>query len=417
MKNLFISTCFTCILFICTSQLAYSDQVSDSYSEALKAYEANDYKSAFESLQKLANNGHSESQFYRSGLGVRKNSETCARWFLKAAKGGNVNAQFSIGVLYSLGTGVKKDGQKALAWFEKAAQQGHVKAQLSVGNAYFEGKDIPQNYSKAAFWFHKAAEKDERDAYASLGELYEKGLGVEQNIDKALKLYKNAADRGNLKAQLALVSIFETGDEKYPPHYVYWLKKAAHQGDTNSLYNLAMLYYDGKYIDKDLFKVEEFLMSASSKGHELATFKLALFSINGDFGADSQERGVKSMQFLVWYHNRYAEDYVGQKFFKGDGVPKDYSKAFDLFTRSAMQGYNQGQFHLALMYTKDSQFRLALLWFEVARLNGFEYGQAGINDVLPKVVEELSQDRKSVVNNYQAAARRCIKTNYKDCQF
>ena len=46
----------------------------------------------------------------------------------KAAKAGNAEAQFRLGVMYGNGDGVALDHAAAVDWFEKAAAQGHVYA-------------------------------------------------------------------------------------------------------------------------------------------------------------------------------------------------------------------------------------------------------------------------------------------------
>jgi hypothetical protein len=51
---------------------------------------------------------------------------------ITAAKQGDAEAQYRLGVVYDKGLGVKKDKREAVRWYRKAASQGHTKAQDSL---------------------------------------------------------------------------------------------------------------------------------------------------------------------------------------------------------------------------------------------------------------------------------------------
>lgn len=50
------------------------------------------------------------------------------KWFEKAAKQGNAEAQCCLAGLYIQGLGVKQDLMNAKQWLEKAAKQDHAEA-------------------------------------------------------------------------------------------------------------------------------------------------------------------------------------------------------------------------------------------------------------------------------------------------
>ena len=49
-----------------------------------------------------------------------------------AAKQGQVDAQFRLGVMYDEGQGVSQDQQEAVKWFHLAADLGYVSAQFRL---------------------------------------------------------------------------------------------------------------------------------------------------------------------------------------------------------------------------------------------------------------------------------------------
>ena len=58
--------------------------------------------------------------------------------------------------MYYVGDGVPQIFEEAAKWYEKAAKQGEPNAQLSLGAMYYEGRGVPQNYIKAHMWLNLA---------------------------------------------------------------------------------------------------------------------------------------------------------------------------------------------------------------------------------------------------------------------
>jgi uncharacterized protein len=111
----------------------------------------------------------------------------------KRAAQGEVEAQFTLGVLYSKGEGVPQDETEALKWFRLAAAQGHARAQLNLGLLYATGEGVPQDEAEALKWFRLAAAQGEAGAQFNLGVLYYTGEGVPQDDIQAYKWFHLAA--------------------------------------------------------------------------------------------------------------------------------------------------------------------------------------------------------------------------------
>ncbi|WP_434779079.1 tetratricopeptide repeat protein [Neisseria sp. Ec49-e6-T10] len=54
-----------------------------------------------------------------------QNFDQAFSWFEKAAKNGDSDAQYVIGLMYYQADGVKQDLEKAFEWFRKSAKQGN----------------------------------------------------------------------------------------------------------------------------------------------------------------------------------------------------------------------------------------------------------------------------------------------------
>jgi TPR repeat protein len=69
---------------------------------------------------------------YYYGKGLPKNYVEAARWHLKSAEQGNVDAQYSIASMYYYGYGVQRDQVEAYDLFQQAAARGNEDAQRAL---------------------------------------------------------------------------------------------------------------------------------------------------------------------------------------------------------------------------------------------------------------------------------------------
>jgi hypothetical protein len=56
-----------------------------------------------------------------------------AKWYLRAAEGGNVRAMYNVSLCYCLGEGFTQDHMRAKKWLQLAADCGHKKALYECG--------------------------------------------------------------------------------------------------------------------------------------------------------------------------------------------------------------------------------------------------------------------------------------------
>jgi TPR repeat protein len=119
---------------------------------------------------------------------------------LAAAKAGNKQAQFDVGLCYDEGKGVRKDSYEAFKWFKEAALQGHAKAQNAVGICYENGEGVVKNLSEAIRWYELAISNGSDKALLSLAGVYADKGGA-YNEKKAWELIEKAARLGNQDAK------------------------------------------------------------------------------------------------------------------------------------------------------------------------------------------------------------------------
>ena len=155
--------------------------------EGIKAYQDENYVTAFRRLSPFAGRGNAMAQLYLghmyyNGHGVTQNGYTAFKWYLRSAEQGNAVAQMNVGYMYDSGYGVKQDYTEAVKWFRKSANQGNDYGLNNLGEMYRDGFGVARNYLEAFKWFTLAAGHGFHWAQYNLAELYYRGQGVKKDL-------------------------------------------------------------------------------------------------------------------------------------------------------------------------------------------------------------------------------------------
>lgn len=201
------------------------------------------YHDAFQLFSKAAKKGDSNAK-YRLGLmhfngeGLSENKTLGIDLLQQSALGGNGAASFKLYWIYNMTvySGVKRDTKKASEWLLKSATQGYSEAQYELGRHYLNGilefgptkylnngyiQDpydtayyvIPKDMAKALEYLQLAALQNHTDSQMELGDLYYEGAeGIPKSYVKATEWFMKAATRGNAKAQFRVSVAYLTGD-------------------------------------------------------------------------------------------------------------------------------------------------------------------------------------------------------------
>ncbi|MEQ8501379.1 MAG: SEL1-like repeat protein [Sneathiellaceae bacterium] len=146
------------------------------FDAGLKAYQAGEFRAAFEEWIDLARDGdpaamRNVGHLYRWGHGVQQDLPTAADWYRRAAETGLDRAQANLAMMYLEGQGVPADPAQAAYWFSQAAIQGHTVAQFNLAQLYQQGRGVQRNEGLALGWLQRAAKAGHPGALAQLGAL------------------------------------------------------------------------------------------------------------------------------------------------------------------------------------------------------------------------------------------------------
>jgi TPR repeat protein/S1-C subfamily serine protease len=131
----------------------------------------------------------------------------------------------------------------ALEPLRRAAMMGRAKAQSYLGSMYSSGLGVQQSYSEGVKWYAKAVRRGYLPDFHILANRYMYGNGVEKNLSEAVRLSRIAAEAGNVDAQFQLGQCYQYGEGvKDELEAEKWYRRAAEQGESSSLSQLASMY-------------------------------------------------------------------------------------------------------------------------------------------------------------------------------
>lgn len=245
--------------------------------------------------------------------------------FKKAALNGDEKSKFYYGLLLQTGRGARRDEFAAYRLFCEGAASGDNDCLTEKGRALLLGRGVGKDSDAAEKALRLAAEKGSLTALALTGALLQ--TRAEQENTAAQISADSCDDNGNnrppaatekadtkrncaahRKGETALCTsdkcagadLSKFGDALKEAVQIYI--EAAQGGDAEGLYRLALCYYDGTGVKRDVKKAAAFFEEAARKKHP------------------------KAMERTACLYGR------------GEGVPLDYARARDGFAAACLAG-------------------------------------------------------------------------------
>ena len=252
---------------------------------------------AFKWFEKAAEKGHLDSKYriammYGRGLGVKKDIEKHIVLLEEVAGLGHTKAQHDLAEIFYKGILVKKDEKRSFGWYLRSAESGNPKSQYQVAIMYRDGIGINTCLENAKKWFEifsnsflikywsmagdvlRSVEFDTEltsdGIYKKMAETFDlrsmlKVGRMSEDVNSTIKWLQMAADRQNTTAQVLLGDIYFNGkgvEIDYARAFEYY-SKAAIAGSPVASRNLATMYKNGIFVDRDINKYEEYTDYAS----------------------------------------------------------------------------------------------------------------------------------------------------------
>ncbi|CAL4930209.1 unnamed protein product [Urochloa decumbens] len=299
--------------------------------------------------------------YYYGLRGLRRDYRKAFHWFSKAVEKGDTRAMELLGEIYARGAGVERNYTEAYKWLALAAKQPHYSAYNGLGYLYVKGYGVEKkNLTKAREYFKLAADNKEAGGHYNLGVLYLKGIGVKRDIIEASNHLLQAVNAGQPKAIYQVAKLFQKGiGLKRNLHMATMLyKSVAERGPWSSLSRWAL----ESYLKGDLGKALLLYSRMADLGYEVAQSNAAwILDRYGDqsicmgesgFCTD-MERHLRS--HALWWQaseqgNEHAALLIGDAYYYGRGVARDYERAAEAYMHAQSQSNAQAMFNLGYMH-------------------------------------------------------------------
>ncbi|MBR5946419.1 sel1 repeat family protein, partial [bacterium] len=218
---------------------------------------------------------------------------------------------------------------------------------------YMVGEDgFPQNSNMAAKLLKEAAEKGHANAQFNLAVCFARGIGVNMDHGQTLIWLEKAAANGHPQAKEFLEELKRDGGLEAPAD-LKEVTEAAEKGDAEAQCKLAMIYYMGQGVPRDLDKMIYWLEKSAGQGFAEAQFRLGC-AYNDGTGVPQDEKKAAEL-FAKSAEQGYADGQygLGLCYEKGEGVPKDEEQAIKWYTLAGEQGVAEAQYNLAAIYYRQ----------------------------------------------------------------
>lgn len=211
------------------------------------------------------------------------------------------------------------------------------------------------HYESARRIWEALAARGNGEAAFNLGLLHEDGLGVPPDMSKALGWYEAGAQAGSGKAQYRLGLLYASGGRvpANPERAQRWLTAAAAQGDADAARLLARLA--GQATGHDPLHDAGMAHAAGDYARAAALYRALIDADPAPAAASATPAGAAtgpgaaSGPGAAQAAARRARTQLAWMYEAGQGVPRDLSRAAELFRHAAEAGDAEAQYAIAVM--------------------------------------------------------------------
>ena len=247
--------------------------------------------------------------------------EKAMEFYKLAGLFGSGVAIHNAGNLYETGKGLDTNYTLAMILYRRSAKLNYPHAFHKIATFYQYGKSVEKNEKKAFEWALKGVKlelktKEESACLITVGYYYEMGIGVKKNYNKALKYYTLAAKRGNVvgKFDAALIHLYKKNNKKHTKIGIDLLIESSKQNYPDAFAELAVLYQEGKKIEKDVEIADYWLTKGIKHNSWRALLVYSDMCLSGENidGEKKPEAAIHALAIFLAESGEYREDYQNQ---------------------------------------------------------------------------------------------------------
>lgn len=138
---------------------------------------------------------------YAHGFGVEQNIQTAIEFYEKAAKSGNINSMYNLGIIHQNESDCFIDFPKSFYYFNLAAQNGDSESMLYCFKFCSKGIGKERNFNDSIKYLLQSAETDYEDAFIPFGLILLDGIFIEKDEQKAVYYFKKSFIKSNIEGK------------------------------------------------------------------------------------------------------------------------------------------------------------------------------------------------------------------------
>jgi SEL1 protein len=320
--------------------------------------------------------------------GITQNTTESFQLYQRLSDMGDPIAHRMTGLLYATGIGVERDYRKALIYISVAVASHDILAEQTLGFWNFAGIGMPKDCTQALYHYKKVAD----NAYMMFKDGPPLGKKLPTNIkrldEKSGGLYgKGASGSGN--------PALNNNDQNVRESDLLLLYRLqAEAGDAASQYMLGQYYYTGS----DTLEIDY------QKAH--LYFQMAAKQYPLDFKDSDSDETLSIRQAAVAASQ--SAGYLGQMYWRGEGVEQDEETARKWFERGVSQDNPASYTGLGLMYMNgqgglEKEYQKGLQLLNEAALMGHALGKVFLAEELLK---SEKKDWQKIMPLIEGAAKK-----------
>jgi TPR repeat protein len=237
--------------------------------------------------------------------------------------------------------------------------------------------------------------------------------------DKALQSILESAEIGFPPAYHAVALFYYNGwgVEKDMEKVLKYLQQGVDLGEENAEYMMSNLYYNGDGVEKDIPKALAYLEKAAEKGHANAQYDLGENLLMGTGIERDPIKGREWIQKAAEQNVARAQYLLGMLYFTGGGgLEKDKDQAIEWLQKAADQDFTQALPMIASVYIMDGNMEKAAEYYKKGAILEnptsmafvgalYIYGTYGTQRDYIRGYQMLKKAEEAGVPNYQVLAQ------------
>ncbi|MFH2060475.1 MAG: tetratricopeptide repeat-containing serine protease family protein [Pseudomonadota bacterium] len=228
------------------------------------------------------------------------------------------------------------------------------------------------------------------------------------------------AEQGNASAQGAVGYAYFFGDLGVTQDYtkaVYWLTKAAEQGDTDTQNFLGMIYSKGEGVTQDYKQAVYWYTKAAEQGNASAQMSVGYAYFSGEGVTQDYKQAAYWYTKAAEQGNASAQYFIGAMHVKGEGVTQDYKQAAYWYTKAAEQGNASAQYFIGAMHANGKgvtqNYKIAYVWWSLSAAQGSKKAIENRNMVAENLTPQQLAEAQELAAKMQYQIDHPTKTQEK----